>query len=147
MLSHELTQMGVAPQPSQKLESRFDSRGEIVEFLTDGGNLQDIDGVGKRTSSLVRSWFRETHPEKYRERRENSDSICTEYTTDVPNVEDSTIDDDAPVWGWICPKCETMNPMNADPQKCSGRPYACLDCHWVSALDGEFMDSLDCING
>lgn len=133
-----LTQeLDVAQRPAQSLLEEFSSRDELIEFLTADRDLTDIDGVGDRTSRKVFSWYQEEYPDKNRQRRRESDSYCTEYTSDV-----ELDDTEKPLWAWICPRCAEKNRMNAYPSECANRPYACVKCRWISLLCREPMEPL-----
>jgi hypothetical protein len=128
-------EMGVSGRQADALEDAFESTDEIVDYLTDGGSVSDYDGIGSTTSRRVMDWFEQAYPIAHRERRENDEGICTEYYDG-----DGRADDGSYLWGFVCPRCESENPLKGDPAGFRGRPYACMTCNWVSLLEGESID-------
>lgn len=131
--------MGVTNQPAQKLADEFDSEDGLIEYLTDGHSLTDISGVGEKSANLVREWYKREYPEKERERKENDEAYCTEYTTDHGLSDDELEEIDVVVWAWLCPRCSEKNPMKGDPDEFGNRPFECVNCSWVPLLDRESL--------
>jgi NAD-dependent DNA ligase len=131
--------IGVGSRPAKKLAQEFDTEDELVEFIVDGGELDEFSGVGEQSAFEVRTWFSAEYPEKEREMKERDEAYCTEYTLDHGLNEDQVADADGPVWAWICSRCDHNNPMEGDPDGFADRPYACVNCRWVPLLDSEAL--------
>ncbi|WP_139327072.1 hypothetical protein [Natronorubrum daqingense] len=132
--------MGVSSRPAEKLAEKFETESHLVDYIVNDGKLTDFSGVGDRSASHVRTWFVTEYPEKERERKQHSESYCTEFTTDHGIPEDEKKEPSEPYWAWICPRCSNKNPMYGHPNGFKNRPYACTTCRWVSALDAESID-------
>ncbi len=132
--------MGVSSRPAKKLAQKFYTEDHIIDYLVNDGKLTDFSGVGDQSAQHVRTWFVGEYPEKERERKERSESYCTEYTTDHGIPEGEKKEPSEPYWAWICPRCENKNPMYGHPDGFKNRPYACVTCRWVPVLDAESID-------
>lgn len=123
--------MGMRTREATALENEFDSTDEIVEFLVADNKLSDISGVGRKTASRLWSWFKEEYPDRNRERIEASEAYCTEYINQ--NQDDS--ESDKFRFAFVCPRCNSENPLRGDPMDFANRPYDCTTCRWVPLLD------------
>lgn len=132
--------MGVSSRPAKKLAEKFETEDHLIDYLVNDGKLTDFNGVGSRSAEHVRTWFKAEYPEKERERKERSESYCTEYTTDHGIPEGEKKEPSEPYWAWICPRCSNKNPMYGHPDGFKNRPYACTTCRWVPLLDAESID-------
>jgi len=127
---------GMRTQEAEALASEFSTEEEIVEYLVADNTLTDIPGVGNRTSDRIWSWFKENFTEKNQERMERSEAYCMEYQVDTPPEEATDLEKGKFYFSFICPRCDTENPMKGDPQEFANRPYCCINCRWVPLLEG-----------
>lgn len=132
--------MGIATRPAKRLAEEFEAETDLVEYLTQDKSPTDLSGVGKASARHIRSWFTAEYPEKERERKIRSDAYCTEYTADHGVPRDELEKPEMVHWAWICPQCENKNVMRGDPEEFKNRPYTCMTCRWVPALDAETME-------
>lgn len=109
---------GIRKQEAQALANEFNSLDEIVDFLEDVGNLSDLEGIGQTTSSRVFNWFKHNHEESLRRHKQDT-GIATEFLT-ANELKYEPNDDEEFVWGYICPRCDSENPMIGDPAEFYG---------------------------
>ena len=127
--------MGVSGTEADALQDAFETRDDLVDYLTDGGSVTDYRGIGSTTSRRVLDWFKDTRPGAHRERRENHEGICTEFYEI-----DERADDGAYLFGYICPRCGGENDLRGDPRGFRNRTFACVECRWVALLEAESID-------
>ncbi|ADB63964.1 hypothetical protein Htur_5077 (plasmid) [Haloterrigena turkmenica DSM 5511] len=131
-------EIDVAGRPAAALTDRFEDESELVDAFREDVSFTDYSGVGRRTSQKLWDYLTSEYPEADRERKERSDSICTEYTTDH-ELPDETLEDGLAYWAFICPRCENTNPLKGDPEDFESRPFRCETCRWVSRLEKESL--------
>lgn len=135
-LSELVEEAGLNGKPIDVLEEKFESVEAVVAYLENGNSLSDLPGIGDTTSSKVMWWFEDNHPEAHRRRKENDESIWTDFETKEGSCGSESVDGN-PVWGAYCPQedCGQLNFFEGDPDGFAGRPYACQSCNWVSLMD------------
>lgn len=130
--------LNVASRPAAALADHFETEADLVDAFRADPDFDEISGVGRRTSQKLWDYLKSEYPEVNRERIEQSESYCTEYTTDHGLPEGST-EDDVTYFAFICPRCSNTNPLKGDPEGFEDRPFACETCRWVPLLDKESL--------
>lgn len=130
----------IGSRQASALREEFDSLDSLLESFREAEDLTEIDGVGTRTARSVTEYIQSEHPDLVDERHEKDQGICTEFTVDHGLVEDE-LAGDAFYWAFICPRCETTNPLKGDPNGFKNRPFKCESCRWVSLLHGADVDA------
>lgn len=128
--------IGINPPQASAVETTWPSQDALVKAMTNDASLTDASGVGSRTATRLWDWFGETYPERYRQRREESNDYCMAYTTDH-GLDADSLDPEKFYWAFICPRCGETNPLVGDPDGFAGRPFRCESCLWVPLLDAE----------
>jgi len=135
-------EMNVTGRPADRLHEEFETESELIEFLKDGSKVSEFSGIGSTTSNRVFDWFETEYSEANRERIENDEAYCTEYYD-----QDERNADGEYLWGFICPRCESENPLKGNPEDFRNRPFGCTTCNWVSCLHADaverFIESVD----
>lgn len=143
--NHELDDIAdqamLSGRPVARLQERFDSESELVDFLETGNSPSDIDGVGGRTANKLMHWFGEEHPDAHHRMREGDDSVFTEFETDEGSCGTEN-EDGEPIWGAYCPQedCDHLNLFKGNPDEFAGRVFHCQNCNWVSLMDTSVQD-------
>ncbi|WP_254810668.1 hypothetical protein [Natronosalvus amylolyticus] len=132
-------EIGVAKRPANALVEEYPTRESVLETFLADDRFDHVSGVGNRTTGKLWDWLTETYPEKNRERIENSEAYCTEFTTDHGLEESEKHDPEMFYWAWICPRDGHKNVMKGDPRDFADRPFACVQCRWVPLLDRESL--------
>lgn len=122
---------------TENLKTEYGSVDDLAEAFRQGADFTDVPGVGRRTRDKIHRYITEHYPEAEKERRENDEGICTEFTTDH-GIEDP--EEDVFYWSWFCPRCGGKNPMKGDVSGFRNRPYRCTSCSWVALLPKEELD-------
>lgn len=130
--------LNIATQPAAALADHFEDEPALVDAFRDDADFDDIDGVGRRTSQKLWDYLESEYPEVNRERIEQSEAYCTEYTTDH-ELPDETLEDGVTYFAFVCPRCSNTNPLEGEPDGFENRPFACTTCNWVSLLEKESL--------
>lgn len=130
--------LDVATRPAAALADHFETESDLVDAFREDADFDDISGVGRRTSRKMWDYLESEYPDVNRERIEQSESYCTEYTTDH-ELPDETLEDGVTYFAFVCPRCSNTNPLKGDPEDFENRPFACETCRWVSLLEGESL--------
>lgn len=130
--------LDVTDGPAARLAEEYDSEEHFLENYRLVVDFTDHRGIGTATSESIREYVREQYPELERERLENDEAICTEYTLEH-GLDDDQVDADKFYFAFICPRCEATNPLRGDPNGFGGRPFKCRTCYWVPLLASEFL--------
>lgn len=71
----------------------------------------------------------------------DDESVWTEFTTDLSDYGTEYAEQDR-FWGAKCPQpdCEHVNIFEGDPGEFANRPYACINCHWISLMDSSVAE-------
>lgn len=138
-LAATMRDIGVTGAQLEAIAEAFDSEAELVEYLTDTGDLTELAGVGGRTTGRIMRWFEAEYPEQYRDRLRNDDSIVTMFRP----VHGKTVDGDGEyvfAFEAICPKCKAGIQNRGNPRGFMNRPYPCTCCEWVVLYHAEFLE-------
>lgn len=128
--------VGITGRPADALRDVYDSLEELLEDYRAAADIGDHPGVGDRTTPKIHSYVEDEHPDVRRERDENDEGVCTEFTTNH-DLDAEDLDPEAFYWAFVCPRCEHPNPLKGDPDDFRNRPFACTTCRWVSLLEGD----------
>jgi len=126
-------EVGLSGRPASALAEEIGSQDDLVEFLRENNKVSDVSGVGSRSGNRIWDWFKDERPEANRERLEQAEEYCTEFTTDHERPEDAEDTDGFP-FAFVCPRCDEENPLKGDPREFKNRPFACVNCRWVPLL-------------
>jgi predicted RNA-binding Zn-ribbon protein involved in translation (DUF1610 family) len=127
---------GVTSRPASALADEYESLEALLEAYRTGADITDVSGVGRKSASKLRRHIESEYPDVVKERREQDEGICTEFTTDH-GLDEEHLEEDTFYWGFVCPRCGDTTPLQGDPSGFGDRPYACGNCRWVSLLLGD----------
>lgn len=130
-------ELPVDGRAASNLGTEYESIDDLIAAYRDAEKISDVDQVGSVTMNQIREFIHDRDPDAERARKENDEGVCTAFTTDH-GLDDT--EDDGFYFAFICPKCETRNPLTGSPDGFKNRPYACESCRWVSLLDADALD-------
>lgn len=138
-ISQALESTQIGEKQIDSLGKQYPTEAALVSGFREGDNLGEISGIGGITVNRVFGWMQESHNGAWRERLENSEAYCTEFKSEV-DIPEEKREDNTTYFTFVCPRCSSGNPLKGDPSGFRNRPFACLNCKWVSCLLAEYLD-------
>lgn len=132
-------EIGLASRPADALADHIESESALVDHLRENNDVDEFSGVGRRSASRIWEWFEDEYPDANRERMEDSEEYCTEFTADVEQADAAA--SDKFVFAFVCPRCGAENPLKGDPRDFKNKPYPCVNCRWVPLLVAQFLEA------
>ncbi|GGO03724.1 hypothetical protein [Haloarcula pellucida] len=124
--------VGLKSREANAVADAFPTEGDLLSDYVDGITFTDAEGIGHTTADRLHRWLDDTHPDAVADKRERDEAYCTTFV-DLDN------DAGAFIFAFICPRCDSENPLRGDPGDFSNRPFRCETCNWVPCLDGDSL--------
>jgi hypothetical protein len=132
-------EIGLREREALAVTDAWPSEQALLDAYRDDATFTSEQGVGRRTSNRLYQYIDREHPDIVREHKRESEDYCTEFTTDH-GLPAGDVDEDEFYFAAICPRCGEKNPHVGDPNDFKNRPYACVNCRWVPAYDGDSIE-------
>lgn len=127
----------VGGRAASNLEDEYSSVDGLITAYREAEDITDVSYVGSSTMRDLKEFIHDRDPEAERVRNENDEAVCTEYTTDH-GLEDT--EEDTFYFAFICPRCDSKNPLEGEPGGFKNKPFGCTSCGWVSLLEASALE-------